>query len=54
MKKILRDFFIASDEERNGKLKDRVGGLRRYVNKIKPNFTEGGKFSWLQSTFEAF
>ena len=28
--------------------------LRRFVDKIKPNFVEGGKFAWLQSTFEAF
>ena len=28
--------------------------LRRFIDKIKPNFTEGGRFAWLQSTFEAF
>ena len=28
--------------------------LRDYITKIKPNFVEGGKFAWLQSTFEAF
>ena len=28
--------------------------LRRFVNKIKPNFEKGGKFAALQSTFEAF
>ena len=28
--------------------------LRTFVDKIKPNFVEGGKFVWLQSTFEAF
>ena len=28
--------------------------IRRFIDKIKPNFTEGGKFAWLQSTFEAF
>ena len=28
--------------------------LRRFVDRIKPNFVEGGKFAWLQSTFEAF
>ena len=28
--------------------------LRSFIDKIKPNFTEGGKFAWLQSTFEAF
>ena len=28
--------------------------LRRFVDKIKPNFVAGGKFAWLQSTFEAF
>ena len=31
-----------------------MNALRRYIDKIKPNFTEGGKFAWLQSTFEAF
>ena len=30
------------------------GKLRSFIDKIKPNFTEGGKFAWLQSTFEAF
>ena len=49
-----RDFFIAAKEEQNGTLNDRIGGLRRYVSKIKPNFVEGGRFAWLQSTFEAF
>ena len=49
-----RDFFIAPKEEQNGTLNDRIGGLRRYVSKIKPNFVEGGRFAWLQSTFEAF
>lgn len=29
-------------------------GLRRFVDKIKPHFNEGGKFSKLHSTFEAF
>ncbi len=28
--------------------------LRRYIDKIKPSFSEGGKFAWLHSTFEAF
>ncbi|MCK5822661.1 MAG: NADH:ubiquinone reductase (Na(+)-transporting) subunit B [Bacteroidales bacterium] len=28
--------------------------LRRYVDRIKPNFQEGGKYEKLQSTFEAF
>lgn len=28
--------------------------LRRFIDKIKPTFSEGGKFAWLQSTFEAF
>lgn len=28
--------------------------MRDYITKIKPNFVEGGKFAWLQSTFEAF
>lgn len=29
-------------------------GLRRYIDKIKPNFEKGGKFEKLQSTFDAF
>lgn len=29
-------------------------GFRHFIDKIKPNFVEGGKFAWLQSTFEAF
>ena len=53
-RQVLRDFFIASKEEQDGSLSDRISGLRRYVSKIKPNFTEGGRFAWLQSTFEAF
>ena len=53
-RKALHDFFIASKEEQEGSLKDRISGLRHYVSKIKPNFVEGGKFAWLQSTFEAF
>lgn len=28
--------------------------LRNYIDKIKPNFEKGGKFHYLQSTFEAF
>ena len=28
--------------------------LRNYIDKIKPNFEEGGKFHWLHSTFDAF
>lgn len=28
--------------------------LRKYLDKIKPNFEEGGKFSKLRSTFDAF
>ena len=54
LRQAFKDFFIASKEEQDGTLNDRIGGLRRYVNKIKPNFVEGGKFAWLQSTFEAF
>ena len=54
LRQAFRDFFIATDEERNGTMNDRIKGLRRYVSKIKPNFVEGGKFAWLQSTFEAF
>ena len=33
---------------------DRIGKLRKHISKIKPNFVEGGRFAWLQSTFEAF
>ena len=54
IRRAFRDFFIASKEEQDGTLNDRIGGLRRYVSKIKPNFVEGGRFAWLQSTFEAF
>ena len=28
--------------------------LRSFIDKIKPDFVAGGKFGWLQSTFEAF
>ena len=28
--------------------------LRNFIDKIKPNFSEGGKFAWLGSTFEGF
>ena len=31
-----------------------MGGLRNLVDKIKPNFQKGGKFSALHSTFDAF
>ena len=49
-----KDFFIASKEEQDGTLNNRIDGLRRYVSKIKPHFVDGGRFAWLQSTFEAF
>lgn len=29
-------------------------GLRKYIDKIKPNFEQGGKFAKFHSTFEAF
>ena len=29
-------------------------GLRRFLDKIKPNFEPGGKLSWLHSTFDGF
>ena len=32
----------------------KTNSIRRFIDKIKPNFVEGGKFAWLQSTFEAF
>ena len=54
IRQALHDFFVASKEEQNGTLNDHINGLRRYVNKIKPHFVEGGRFAWLQSTFEAF
>lgn len=28
--------------------------IRKYLDKIKPNFEEGGKFHWLYSTYDAF
>ncbi len=31
-----------------------MNSLRRFIDKIKPNFEKGGKFAALQSTFEAF
>ncbi len=31
-----------------------MNSLRRFVDKIKPNFEKGGRFAYLQSTFEAF
>lgn len=31
-----------------------MNSLRRFVDKIKPSFVRGGKFGFLQSTFEAF
>ena len=31
-----------------------IKNLRHFIDRIKPNFVEGGKFAWLQSTFEAF
>ncbi|MFC2112728.1 NADH:ubiquinone reductase (Na(+)-transporting) subunit B [Bacteroidota bacterium] len=31
-----------------------MNSFRRFVDKIKPNFEKGGKFAYLQSTFEAF
>jgi Na+-transporting NADH:ubiquinone oxidoreductase subunit B len=31
-----------------------MNSIRRFVDKIKPNFEKGGKFAYLKSTFEAF
>lgn len=31
-----------------------MNGLRKFVDKIKPNFQKGGKFEKLESTFDAF
>src|SRR5574344_1578215 len=28
--------------------------IRKYLDKIRPNFEEGGKFHWLYSTYDAF
>ena len=30
------------------------GNIRRFFDRLKPTFSEGGKLSWLGSTFEAF
>ena len=49
-----RDFFVASKEEQEGGVNERIGGLRSYLDKLKPSFNVGGRFSWLHSTFEAF
>ena len=49
-----RDFFIAPKEEQEGGVKERIGGLRRFLDQLKPSFSEGGRFPWLHSTFEAF
>ena len=49
-----RDFFVAPKEERDGGVKQRLDGLRRYLDKLKPAFCEGGRLPWLHSTFEAF
>ena len=54
LRQILNAFFLASKEEQEGEIKEPIGGLRGYIDKIKPSFSEGGKFSWLHSTFEAF
>ena len=31
-----------------------MNALRRWIDRIKPTFDEGGRFPWLKSTFEAF
>ena len=31
-----------------------MSALRRYIDKIKPNFEKGGKFAMFRSTFEGF
>lgn len=54
LRRALRDFFVAPKEEQENTLSNHISGLRRYVSKIKPNFVQGGRFAWLQSTFEAF
>lgn len=54
IRRVIRDFFVAPKEERGSGMKERIGGLRRYIDTVKPNFIEKGRFAWLQSTFEAF
>ena len=54
IRQAFRDFFVAPKEEQGSPMNDRIRGLRRYVSKIKPHFVKGGRFAWLQSTFEAF
>jgi Na+-transporting NADH:ubiquinone oxidoreductase subunit B len=29
-------------------------GLRKFLDNIKPQFSKGGRFAWLHSTFDAF
>ena len=31
-----------------------MNGLRNFIDKIKPTFSEGGKLSWLSQTFGGF
>ena len=54
IRRVIHDFFIAPEEERGSGMKERISGLRHYIDKIKPSFVAGGNFAWLQSTFEAF
>ena len=54
IRRIIRDFFVAPEEERGSGMKERLGGLQRYIEHVKPDFVEGGRFAWLKSTFEAF
>ena len=54
IRKGLRDFFIATDETSDGKLKSHITGLRHYIDKIKPNFMEGGRFSKLKRQNAAY
>ena len=54
IRQVFRDFFVAPKEEQGSPINGRISGLRRYVSKIKPHFVKGGRFAWLQSTFEAF
>ena len=43
----------SSPKKRNKEaVKERFGGLRRYLEKLKPSFSEVGRFPWLHSTFE--
>ena len=31
-----------------------MNGLRKYIDKLRPDFEEGGRFHYLHSVFEGF